>query len=102
MAGYTFANPPHRLLRSTRNDKITFRKRPIDPTSKSLLIFRNSVKPGSKKYFAFGVGQITGITPPVSPDEGRLAIVTNVRWDAVDAEVTTTNVADADGEVVWS
>jgi hypothetical protein len=34
--------------------------------------------------------------------EGRLAIVTNVRWDAVDAEVTTTNVAEADGEVVWS
>jgi hypothetical protein len=33
--------------------------------------------------------------------EGRLAIVTNVRWDAVDADVTTTNVAEADGEVVW-
>ena len=34
--------------------------------------------------------------------EGRLAIVTNARWDAVDADVTKTNVADADGEVVWS
>jgi hypothetical protein len=25
-----------------------------------------------------------------------------LRWDAVDADVTKTNVADADGEVVWS
>jgi hypothetical protein len=34
--------------------------------------------------------------------EGRLAIVTNVRWDAVDADVPTTNGTEADGEVVWS
>jgi hypothetical protein len=34
--------------------------------------------------------------------EGRLAIVTNARWDAVDADVPLTNGADADGEVVWS
>jgi hypothetical protein len=33
--------------------------------------------------------------------EGRLAIVTNVRWDAVDADVPLTNGTDADGEVVW-
>ena len=29
-------------------------------------------------------------------------IVTNVRWDAVDADVPITNGADAYGEVVWS
>jgi hypothetical protein len=34
--------------------------------------------------------------------EGRLAIVTNARWDAVDADVPLTNGAEADGEVVWS
>jgi hypothetical protein len=28
---------------------------------------------------------------PISPDEGRLAIVTNVRSDAVDADVPLTN-----------
>jgi hypothetical protein len=30
---------------------------------------------------------------PSHPIEGRLAIVMNVRWDAVDAEVTKTSVA---------
>jgi hypothetical protein len=34
--------------------------------------------------------------------EGRLAIVTNVRWDAVDADVPLTNGAETYGEVVWS
>jgi hypothetical protein len=38
---------------------------------------------------------------PSHPTRGRIAIVTNAGWDAVDAEVATTNVADADGEVVW-
>jgi hypothetical protein len=33
---------------------------------------------------------------------GALAIVTNVRWDAVDATVTKTSVAIAYGEVVWA
>jgi hypothetical protein len=49
------------------------------------------------------VGQITGMSPRVSPNEGRLAIVTNVRWDAVDATLAKTNAGMlADGEVVWS
>jgi hypothetical protein len=34
--------------------------------------------------------------------KGRIAIVTNVGWDAVDAKALLTNSADADGEVVWS
>src|SRR6266702_2334554 len=37
-----------------------------------------TVDPFPKKYSASVVGQITGLTLPVSPDEGRLAIVTNV------------------------
>ncbi len=39
---------------------------------------------------------------PSHPNEGRLAIVTNVVWDAVDAERATDEVREADGEVVWS
>jgi hypothetical protein len=35
------------------------------------------------------------------PNEGRFAIVTDVRRDAVDAEALLTNSAKADGEVVW-
>jgi hypothetical protein len=35
---------------------------------KSLLIFRNRVKPWKQNYSAFVLTQITGITPPVSPD----------------------------------
>jgi hypothetical protein len=34
--------------------------------------------------------------------EGRIAIVTDAGWDAVDADVPLTNGAEADGEVVWS
>jgi hypothetical protein len=33
--------------------------------------------------------------------EGRIAIVTNARWDAVDADAPLTNGTDADGEIVW-
>ena len=34
--------------------------------------------------------------------EGRFAIVTDARRDAVDADAPLTNGANADGEVVWS
>ena len=34
--------------------------------------------------------------------EGRFAIVTDARRDAVDADAPMTSGADADGEVVWS
>ena len=36
------------------------------------------------------------------PLEGRIAIVTDVGRDAVDAAALLTNSAEADGEVVWS
>jgi hypothetical protein len=50
---------------------------------------KKPVQPSQKKYSAFAVGQISGFSPRVSPTEGRLAIVTNARWDAVDAEAAT-------------
>jgi hypothetical protein len=34
--------------------------------------------------------------------EGRFAIVTDARRDAVDADAPITNGVEADGEVVWS
>jgi hypothetical protein len=40
--------------------------RPIGTTGKSLLIFRNRVKPGIEKYSAFVPTQISGTTPLVS------------------------------------
>ncbi len=55
------------------------------PTGKSLLIFRNRVKPRNQKYFASRLTQIRCISEPVPcPQEGRFAIVTDVgcgmRW----------------------
>jgi hypothetical protein len=41
-------------------------------------------------------------SPPSRPSEGRIAIVTDAGWDAVDAEVPLTNGTEADGEDVWS
>ena len=40
--------------------------------------------------------------PPFRPTEGRVAIVTNAGWNAVDADAPITNGVEADGEVVWS
>jgi len=39
---------------------------------------------------------------PSCLSEGRFAIVTDVRRDAVDVAVSLTNGTQADGEVVWS
>jgi hypothetical protein len=53
------------------------------------------------KIFCFHLTQITGLLLAVR--EGALRD-RHGRWvrDAVDADVLTTNSADADGEVVWS
>ena len=61
------------------------------------------VQPRFEKYFPFAVGQNTFIRwrYPI-PKEGRIAIVTDAGWDAVDAAAARTYVANADGEVVWS
>jgi len=58
----------------------------INPTGKSLLIFRNRVKPRLQKYFCFPLTQISSLIRTVSfRQEGRIAIVTNAGRDAVDA-----------------
>src|SRR6267142_536717 len=52
--------------------------------AKSLLIFRNRVKPPLQKYFASRSTQISSLIRAVLPTEGR-AHVTNAERDAVDA-----------------
>jgi hypothetical protein len=78
----SFLRPWIASLAMTELDRLM---RQNNPTGKSLLIFRNRVKPGNQKYSAFAVGQISGFLSLVSfPIEGRLAIVTDVgngmRW----------------------
>jgi hypothetical protein len=63
--------------------------RQINPTGKSLLIFRNYVKPLLQKYFASRLTQISCISATVlSHREGRIAIVTDAGRDAVDARAS--------------
>ena len=77
-------------------------------SGKSLRIIRISVKPQNKKYFAFRVGQISGIWFAVSrPQEGRFAIVTDVgrgmRWTFLaSGDFSPDESAKTYGEVVWS
>ena len=79
----------------------TFRLRQIDPTGKSLLIFRNRVKPRNQKYFASRLTQIRCISFPVSSHSRGVSRSSRTRggmrwtWAA-----RVTNGADADGEVV--
>jgi hypothetical protein len=82
--------------------------RQINPSGKSLLIFRNHVKTLAKKYSAGRVGQITGMSRAI-PDEGRFAIVTMRRAGAVmDASASGARLSAPDenveayGQVVWS
>jgi hypothetical protein len=46
--------------------KSGIRLRQINPTGKSLLIFRNGVKPLNQKYFCFHLTQISSLIRPVS------------------------------------
>jgi hypothetical protein len=77
-----------------------FGLRQINPTGKSLLIFRNGVKPLNQKYFASRLTQITSKSNRLVPPEGRSRVVTSAGRDAVDAAAPLTNGAGADGEVV--
>ncbi|HLZ05198.1 MAG TPA: hypothetical protein VKR55_23995 [Bradyrhizobium sp.] len=42
------------------------------------------------------------VRPVSRRPEGRIAIVTNVARDAMDAWAGLTSLADADGEIAWS
>jgi hypothetical protein len=61
-----------------------FGLRQIDPTGKSLLIFRSRVKALLQKYFCFFLTQISSLIRLSRSTEGR-AHVTNAERDAVDA-----------------
>jgi hypothetical protein len=63
-----------------------FGLRQIDPTGKSLLIFRNGVKPRNQKYFASPLTQIRCISFPVLAHRGAFRDRHGRwAWDAVDA-----------------
>jgi hypothetical protein len=62
----------------SRDTNRTGSERQINPTGKSLRIFRNHVKLPNQIYYAFVVGQISASTPAVLSRGGALAIVTNV------------------------
>jgi hypothetical protein len=85
-----------------RHGKSNFciRLRQINPTGKSILIFRNGVKSLLQKYFRFHLTQITSKSNRLVPPEGRSRLVTSAGRDAVDAAALLTNGAGADGEVV--
>ena len=62
-----FAHPTDcGLICFARKRNFMQRLRQIGTTGKSLLIFRNRVKPRNQKYSAFVLTQISRITPPVS------------------------------------
>ena len=79
--------------------KMAFDMRPIDPTGKSPKVCRAV----HAKIFRFRRrANQRHKSARLTRQEGRIAIVTNARWDAMDAEVTKTSVTDAYGEVAWS
>jgi hypothetical protein len=49
------------------------------------------VQSAREKFPALPASQITGLSLPSHPLEGRIAIVTDAGWDAVDAEALLTN-----------
>jgi hypothetical protein len=76
------------VLRTPRNDGEGLSKTRGNSATKKPdgQITRKSVHPLAQKYSAHPVGQISDINLRVSPNDGRIMIVTNVRWDAVDAK----------------
>jgi hypothetical protein len=89
---------------SYRVRRYVFENRPICPTGKSLADYQNPlVQPLLQKYFASPRGANQGHNSArLTQERGGSRSSRTLRWDAVDADVTKTNVADADGEVVWS
>jgi hypothetical protein len=60
------------------------------------------VQMDAKKYSDFPKSRINVYPYSSRLIEGRFAIVTDVRRDAVDADALLTRAPEADGEVVWS
>jgi hypothetical protein len=70
------------------NQIFCIRLRQINPTGKSLPIFRNRVKPRNQKYFCFHLTQITSKSNRLVPPEGRSRVVTSAGRDAVDVKAS--------------
>src|SRR6266446_10083472 len=81
--------PDQSDLPAMANQIRAFGLRQIDPTGKSLLIFRNRVKPRNQKYFCFRLTQISSLIRTVPSRKRGVAHVTNVGRDAVDAAGTS-------------
>ena len=58
--------------------------------------------PGFKNISLPSQGKSAAKIVRLTRQEGRIAIVTNARWDAVDARVPITNGAHAYDKNVWS
>jgi len=80
----------YRTLADLPHGKSNFciRLRQINPTGKSLLIFRKCVKPLNKKYFCFRPAQISSLIRCLVPPEGRSRVVTSAGRDAVDVKAS--------------
>jgi|SRR5258707_15348490 hypothetical protein len=72
-----------------RNDEFIQHLRQSSPTGKSFLFFRNNVKPENQKNSALSATQISRLILSSTATRGAIAIVTNVRWDAMDAKAAT-------------
>ena len=80
--------PAARSPRHRRSGRRLDRPGDLRATAKLLSRFKLiwAVQSCSQKYFPLALTQITSISPAVSPHfEGRIAIVTDAGWDAMDA-----------------
>jgi hypothetical protein len=72
------------------------------PTGKSVRLLEFLSSPSRKNISVFPKPKSSYMSSRPASLEGRFAIVTDARRDAVDADAPITNGAEADGEVVWS
>jgi hypothetical protein len=104
--GVAALHPSYRLRFSIGNDEFMMIRQPRPvvrcPTGKSGRVLIVRCPASHSKIFCFAFTQIKFRFPPSCLPEGRFAIVTNVRRDAVDVDALLTDGAEADGEVVWS
>ena len=97
----------HRRTRSLRRGKLfstRWRGERIlaQPRRANHLHFGIPVQPSREKYCCFRFSEICGSCLAIPPrQEGRIAIVMNVRWGAVAATARETSAPVADGEAVW-
>ena len=74
----------------------------MDASGKAFRFTEFVSSPRMKNISLYQKGKSVLESARLTRPEGRIMIVTNARWDAVDAAVPITNGADAYGEGVWS